>query len=71
MSAYRIETILSEDGKLMLSNLPFRAGERVEVVIGPSNPSAQPSSAYPLRGMILQYDQPTEPVAEEDWEAAH
>lgn len=24
-----------------------------------------------LRGSVLRYDRPTEPVAEDDWEAAH
>jgi hypothetical protein len=24
---------------------------------------------YPLRGSVLRYEQPTEPVAEVDWEA--
>jgi hypothetical protein len=26
-------------------------------------------SRYPLRGSVIRYDQPTEPVAEGDWEA--
>jgi hypothetical protein len=31
--AHRIETVLSEDGKLLLDHLPFRAGQAVEVTI--------------------------------------
>jgi hypothetical protein len=27
-------------------------------------------SRYPLRGSVVRYEQPTEPVAEEDWESA-
>ena len=27
-------------------------------------------SRYPLRGSVVRYDQPTEPIADGDWEAA-
>jgi hypothetical protein len=33
MSAHRIEATLNQDGKLILEDLPFRAGDVVEVVI--------------------------------------
>lgn len=33
MNAYKIETILSEDGILTLKGLPFHAGDAVEVII--------------------------------------
>jgi hypothetical protein len=65
--AHRIEVVLAEDGKLLLDNLPFRAGQMVEVIIlpavrlGPTSP--------PLRGTVLRYDEPTAPVAEADWSA--
>jgi hypothetical protein len=64
--AHRIEAVLSENGKLSLDNLPFRAGQAVEIIILPSasSPAAQ---GHPLSGMVLRYDRPTEPVAEGDW----
>ncbi len=70
MEAHRIETTLMQDGTLVLDNLPFQAGEVVEVII-----LAQPARAighipYALRGTPVRYDQPTEPVANGDWEAA-
>lgn len=66
--AHRIETVLSEDGKLSLDHLPFRAGQAVEVIV---LPSAQPTTAAPsLQGTVLRYDRPTEPVAEADWDAS-
>lgn len=68
ITAHRIEVVLSEDGRLSLANLPFRAGEAVEVTIrsafGPKG-----TTERPLRGMVLHYDQPAAPVAESDWEA--
>lgn len=68
--AHRIEVVLSEDGKLSLERLPFRAGQSVEVivlpVIGPAPFAPSPS----LQGSVIQYDRPTEPVAETDWGAS-
>ena len=69
MSTHHIETKLTEDGKLTLDDLPFHAGETVEVIVM-SHPSADKSTdSYPLRGKPVQYVDPTDPVAEEDWEA--
>ncbi len=66
--AHRTEAVLSEDGKLTLGNLPFRAGQAVEVIVLPASRPADPA-AHPLRGMVVRYDQPTDPVAETDWDA--
>ena len=65
--AHRIETVLSEDGKLSLDHLPFRAGQTVEVIVLPTAQKALAS--HPLRGSVLLYDHPTETVAEADWDA--
>ncbi len=65
--AHRVETVLSEDGKLSLDRLPFRAGQAVEVIVLPA--SAPAPASQPLRGTLLRYDRPTEPVAEADWDA--
>lgn len=65
--AHRIETILSEDGKLSLDCLPFRAGQAVEVIVLAA--SSPRSAGQSLRGTLLRYDRPTEPVAEADWDA--
>ena len=61
--AHRTEAVLSEDGKLSLDHLPFRAGQSVEVTVRPS------PAGHPLRGTVLRYDRPTDPVAEADWDA--
>ena len=77
MNAHRIETVLTEDGTLTLRGLPFQAGDTVEVIILESHslqhealthsPDLNP---YPLRDtQPYRYDDPTEPVALEDWEA--
>lgn len=64
--AHRIETVLTEDGKLSLNNLPFQVGQAVEVIVLPI-PNRARASAQSLHGTVLRYDRPTDPVAEEDW----
>lgn len=65
--AHRIESVLSEDGKLLLDHLPFRAGQTVEVIVLPLSHATTPSPS--LRGTVLRYDQPTAPATEADWDA--
>ncbi len=65
--AHRIDAVLTVDGKLSLDHLPFRAGQAVEVIVLPV--SSFDPAAHPLRGAILKYDLPTEPVAQDDWNA--
>jgi hypothetical protein len=71
VKAHRVETVLTEDRTLTLTDLPFQAGEFVEVIIRPRRvPSPeQKREKYPLHGQQLRYDRPTDPVAEEDWDA--
>lgn len=57
--------ILTEDGKLSLDCLPFRAGQAVEVIV---LPAPTPAVGVPtLRGAVIRYDRPTDPVADADW----
>jgi hypothetical protein len=46
--------------------LPMGLADWVEVKTGQD---ASQQSHYPLRGSVVRYEQPTEPVAEGDWEA--
>jgi hypothetical protein len=76
MNAHKIETVLTEDGTLTLRGLPFHAGDTVEVIILESRTQQHEalthspnSNPYPLRGTVIRYDDPTEPVALEAWEA--
>ena len=76
MNAHHVETVLTENGTLTLRDLPFQAGDAVEVIILERHklqPTEAPTShsdsnPYPLRGKVIRYDDPTEPVALEDWE---
>ena len=69
MQAYRVETTVAQDGTLTLSNLPLRAGEAIEVIILVQPSAMRGHQRYPLRGMPVRYIDPTEPVAQADWEA--
>ncbi|MEH2023254.1 hypothetical protein [Nostoc sp.] len=76
MNAHKVEAVLSEDGTLILRGLPFHAGDAVEVIILEAKtpqpqevpPSQLETNLYPMRGKLLRYDNPTEPVALSDWE---
>ena len=68
MLAHRIETIIGQDKTLTLENLPFYSGEQVEVIILSRSRNESGQNRYPLRGTTVQYTDPTEPVAQEDWE---
>jgi len=69
MQAHRLETTVTQNGTLVLHSLPFRAGELVEVIILAKTPAASARNPYPLRGLPVTYLNPTEPVAQADWEA--
>lgn len=70
MMAHRVNTILQQDSKLLLDNLPFHAGEAVEIIILAAPLPVQQTDRYPLRGTLVRYDRPFEPVAQDEWDAA-
>lgn len=69
MEVYKAEATIENDGSVKLPNLPFRPGERVEVTVS-SHESRKTGEKYPLRGKRIRYTNPTDPVAENEWEAA-
>jgi hypothetical protein len=66
MQTFHADIVVEKDGKLHLDHLPFPAGMAVHVFVS----SATRITDQPLKGSVLKYEQPTSPVAEEDWEAA-
>ena len=69
MEAYRIEKRVAANGVLHLDALPFREGELVEVIVLPRKDREYVLSSLSLRGKVIEYIAPTEPVAQDDWEA--
>jgi hypothetical protein len=52
-----------------LDNLPFEAGESVEVMVRSKRPAKVSATDQTLRNSVLEFQDPFEPVAGEDWEA--
>lgn len=69
MQAYKTEAKIEREGELRLSDLPFHTGDEVEVILLRREPALTQKNPYPLRGLPIRYEDPTEPVAEDDWEA--
>ena len=67
MQAHRVKTTVQPNGKVVLDNLPFDEGETVEIIILEAK-STTNGEEKPLRGTVLKYEQPFEPVSVEDWE---
>lgn len=64
MEAYRTRVQIREDGSLTLNDLPFQAGEEVEVIVFRDALDQH----YALRGTPLHCVDPFESVAGGDWE---
>ena len=67
METLRVEKVIQSNGTIVLENLPFDEGEKVEIIILKSNAE---NDRYPLHGTVYKYENPFEPtVPAEDWEA--
>ena len=68
VQAHWRETTVGKNGELLLEGLPFEAGQPVEVLV--ISRAAGSTMAHPsLRSSVLEYREPLEPVASEDWDA--
>ena len=67
-----VTTVVSADGSVRVDGLPFQAGQAVGITIHPLEPAPGPASPsrYPLAGLPVEYREPFEGVASEDWEAS-
>ncbi|MEA2008539.1 MAG: hypothetical protein U9O54_05420 [Chloroflexota bacterium] len=68
MEAYRVKKKVATNGILQLNSLPFREGELVEVIVLGQKREVPKLTHSPLRGKVIAYIDPTEPVAQDDWE---
>lgn len=69
MRTYRLEATVSNGGTVTIKGLPFRAGDKVEVVVSGEDGKEGKGRRYPLRGKRIRYTRPFEGVAETDWDA--
>ncbi len=69
MDTYRIETVIPKNRVLTIRSVPFRAGEKVEVIIMARAKPRERKERYPLHGKPIRYAAPFDSVAEKDWNA--
>jgi len=67
MQDYRVKMTIEEDGSLTLKGLPFRPGERVEIVVRPCGGKAE--KPHSGRGKPVRDTDPFGGVAGKDWES--
>lgn len=69
MRAIEENVVIEEAGHIEVDDMPVKPGDRVKLII--LIPDEQPAEFdhYPLRGkQPYSFDDPTSPVAPEDWE---
>ncbi len=68
MQTYRVEATILPNRELTVRGVPFRAGEKVEVIILSLARKWGSPQRYPLRGTPVRYIAPLDSVAEDDWQ---
>jgi len=68
MQIYNVEKVVSKNGTVQLEALPFPPGELVEVIVRVRKELAPMARPCTLKGSVLKFDLPLEPVAEEEWD---
>lgn len=67
MDTHSIKIALTENGKLLLKDLPFKKGDRVEVTIVEKKEKEFKTGS--LKGTVIEYEEPFESAtSNEDWE---
>jgi hypothetical protein len=69
VQAHWSETTVGKHGELLLEGLPFEAGQKVEVLVISKAAGSTTPGEPSLRRSVLEYREPLEPVASEDWDA--
>jgi hypothetical protein len=68
VEAYRTNVIVHDDGTVVIGGLPFRKGQRLEVILLEQTKSREDVASYALRGEPVEYAAPFDSVAEDDWD---
>ena len=65
-----VQATVGAHGSVTLDQLPYEPGQRVDVTISPiSSQVADQTRRYSLSGLKVEYEQPFESVAADEWEA--
>ena len=68
MEAYRVKKRIAAKGVLHLDALPLEEGVLAEVIILVDNDKKKEPVPSSIRGKVIEYIDPTEPAAQDDWE---
>jgi hypothetical protein len=68
MQVYAYELTVGKKGTVIIKDLPINAGEKIEVIIIPRSSRQPDEKRYPFWGKPITYLNPTDSVAEADWE---
>ena len=69
VQAHWRESTVGEHGELVLEGLPFSPGHPVEVLVVSKTATLTTTGGGGLRDSVLEFREPLEPVAGEDWDA--
>jgi hypothetical protein len=69
VQAHWRETKVGEHGGVVLEGLPFEPGEAVEVLVVSKATRLATAQDASLRDSVLEFREPFEPVAIDDWDA--
>jgi len=69
VQAHWTETTVGEHGELILKGLPFEPGQPVDVLVVSKTTGSMTAGGRSLRDSVLEFHEPLEPVASEDWDA--
>jgi hypothetical protein len=69
VQAHWRETTVGENGDLVLEGLPFEPGQPVEVLVVSKTAGSKTAGSRSLRDSVLEYHEPLEPIASQDWDA--
>ena len=69
VQAHWTETTVGKHGELVLETVPFEPGQPVEVLVVSKTAGSTSAGGRSLRDSVLEFHEPLEPVASEDWDA--
>lgn len=69
VQAHWRETTVGAHGEVVLQGLPFEPGQPVEVLVVSRTAESTAAGDRSLRDSVLEFRDPLEPVASEDWDA--
>ncbi|MCP4353922.1 MAG: hypothetical protein GY795_51405 [Desulfobacterales bacterium] len=68
MQTYQAKKVIPENGIIVLDSLPFAPKDTVEIIVRLRESEKSRKKRYPLHGKVLSYEDPTKPVAQDDWD---